>query len=227
MKKKRWGETKCKQCRRIASETLDPPVANPWPQEPERLQPAPTPQRERDVRPDEHSACIAAVRAVAETLSKFSEEGFGHLPRNGQRKPTPPAPNDIVYRALRRLGRIADQELVGVDTFKKASHCGGVKPDGMFLHGWLDSPNCADAGNQIYGGVVEKIITHCKLYLPHVNSTDRERSQFIEGLGTEKKADCIEAALAAADYAWKMDNNEDMTWATLEGGAYAKGDIPT
>ena len=74
---------------------------------------------------------------------------------------------------------------------------------------------------------MDKILAHCKLYLPHVSSTDRERSQFIEGLGTEKKADCIEAALAAADYAWKMDNNEDMTLATLEGGAYAKGDIPT
>ena len=67
----------------------------------------------------------------------------------------------------------------------------------------------------------------CYKYLPCVDRTDRKRIEFIEGLGREKKADCIEAALAAADYAWKMDNKEDMTWATLEGGAYVKSDIPT
>ena len=227
MKKRAFAETQCKGCKRLAEEKPNEPVPNPWPQEPEKLQPAPTPQTERDVRPDEHSACIAAVRAVAETLASFNEEGFGHLPHNGQRKPTPPAIIDIVYRALRRLGLIADQELVSVETFKKASHCGGVKPDGRFLHGWPDSPKCADPGNKIYGVVMDKILAHCKPYLPRVDSTDRKRIQFIECLGQEKKADCIEAALAAADYAWKMDNNEDMTWATLEGGAYVKGDIPT
>ena len=71
------------------------------------------------------------------------------------------------------------------------------------------------------------MLFHCKPYRLRVDSTDRERMEFIEGLGREKKADCIEAALAAADYAWKIDNHEDMTWATLEGGAHVKGDIPT
>ena len=227
MKKRPFKETRCKQCKRLADEKLNAPVPNPWPQEPEKLQPAPTPQTERDVRPDEHSACIAAVRAVAETLASFNEEGFRHIVHNGERKPPQTTINDIVYRALRRLGLIADQELVSVETFKKASHCGGVQPDGKLLRGWPDSPNCADAGNAVYEAVVDKMLFHCKSYRLRVDSTERKRMEYIEGLGREKKADCIEAALAAADYASKLDNHEDMTWATLEGGAHVKGDTPT
>ena len=131
------------------------------------------------------------------------------------------------YRALQRLALIADQELVCKDTFKKASHCGGVQPDGVFLIGWSDSPNCADAGNGIYEAIVNKLLHHCQDTLKRIDSKSHSRIQFLAGLGREKKADTIEAALAAADYAWKIDNREDMTWATLAGGAYVKGDIPT
>ena len=227
MKKKHWGETKCRQCRRIAVETLNPPVANPWPQEPEQLQPPPTPQRERDVRPDEHSACIAAVRTVAETLACFSEEGFEDIPIKGQRKTKGTTIIKREYRALQRLALIADQELVCKETFKKASHCGGVQPDGVFLIGWSDSPNCADAGNAIYEAIVNKLLHHCQDILQRIDSKSRDRIQFLASLGREKKADTIEAALAAADYACKMANNEEMTWATLTGGAHVNSDIPT
>ena len=228
MKKRPYSESKCKQCKRAAADPKpNGPVANPWPQEPERLEPAPTPERERNARPDDHSACIAAVRAVAETLASFNEEGFQHIVHTGQRKQTPTAIIDITYRALRRLGLIADQQLVSVETFKKASHCGGVQPDGKLLQGWPDSPNCADAGNAVYEAVVDKILFHGQAYRLRVDSTERKRMEYIEGLGREKKANCIEAALAAADYASKLDNHEDMTWATLEGGAHVKGDIPT
>ena len=141
MKKRPFAETKCKLCKWLAADTKpNGPVPNPWPQEPEKLQPAPTPERERDARPDDHSACIAAVRAVAETLASFNEEGFGHLPHTGERKTTPTTIIALEHRALRRLALIADQELVSRDTFKKASHCGGVQPDGVFLIGWSDSP---------------------------------------------------------------------------------------
>ena len=227
MKKRSGKVTRCRTCKSIAGHKLNEPVANPWPQEPEQLQPPPTPQRERDVRPDQHSACIAAVRTVAETLACFSEEGFEDIPMNGQRKTKGKIMIAIEYRALRRLALIADQDLVGRDTFKKASHCGGVQPDGIFLIGWSDSPNCADAGNAIYEAIVNKLLHHCQDTLKYIDSKSHERIRFIAGLGREKKADCIEAALAAADYAWKMDNQEEMTWATLAGGAHVKGDIPT
>ena len=59
-----------------------------------------------------------------------------------------------------------------------------------------------------------------------VNTEDQNRIESINALG-RKKADLIEAALAAADYAYKIDNHQDMTWATLEGGAYVKSDLPT
>ena len=227
MKKRSGKVPRCKTCKCIAGHKLNEPIANPWTQEPEELQPPPTPQRERDVRPDEHSACIAAVRAVAETLASFNEEGFAHIPHNGEPKTKPKTIIAIEYRALRRLALIADQELVSRDTFKKASHCGGVQPDGVFLIGWSDSPNCADAGNAIYEAIVNKLLHHCQDIFQRIDSKSRDRIQFLASLGREKKADTIEAALAAADYACKMANNEEMTWATLTGGAHVNSDIPT
>ena len=227
MKKRSGKVTRCKTCKNIAGHKLNEPVANPWPQEPEQLQPAPTPQRERDVRPDQHSACIAAVRTIAETLACFSEEGFEDIHINGQRKTKGRTIIRMEYRALQRLALIADQDLVCKDTFKKASHCGGVQPDGVFLIGWSDSPNCADAGNEIYEAIVNKLLHHCQDTLKYIDSKSHDRIQFLAGLGREKKADTIEAALAAADYACKMANKEEMTWATLTGGAHVNSDIPT
>ena len=157
----------------------------------------------------------------------LNEEGFQHIVHTGQRNQTPIAISDITYRALRRLGLIADQQLVSVETYKKASHCGGVQPDGVFLIGWSDSPNCADAGNAIYEAIVNKLLNHCQEFFHRIDSKSRDRIQFLASLGREKKADTIEAALAAADYACKMANNEEMTWATLTGGAHVNSDIPT
>ena len=111
MKKKSGKVTRCRTCKCIAGHKLNEPVANPWPQEPEQLQPPPTPQRERDVRPDEHSGCIAAVRTIAEMLACFSEEGFEDIHIKGQRKTKGTTIIKMEYRALQRLALIADQEL--------------------------------------------------------------------------------------------------------------------
>ena len=43
----------------------------------------------------------------------------------------------------------------------------------------------------------------------------------------EHKGDVVEAALAAADYAYKTQKGVPMMWEDLQGGAHADGDLPT
>ena len=43
----------------------------------------------------------------------------------------------------------------------------------------------------------------------------------------EHKGDVVEAALAAADCAYKKQEGVPMMWEDLQGGAHADGDLPT
>ena len=48
-----------------------------------------------------------------------------------------------------------------------------------------------------------------------------------DSLNDEHKADLLEANFAAADYAFKMQEGQELTWATLQGGVHAVGDLHT
>ena len=76
--------------------------------------------------------------------------------------------------------------------------------------------------------VLEKVLEECSEKVrSERNLTTKNRIQFIKQLNNEHKADLLEANFAAADYAYKMQNDLQYTWATLEGGVHGEGDLHT
>ena len=177
-----------------------------------------------------HSDNLEAARQVAQLLARHNEKGFQHITfvgepvtetaQHGQMK--------MEYRALLRLALIGDQDLLSKEALKRASHCGGVKPNPPFLEAVQDTPDLSDAGNAAYNSVVNKLLQDC--WPNHANEhiyARRSRIGYIAQLKGEEKANLIKAARAAADYAYKVQNGEELTWPTLKGGAHAEGDLPT
>ena len=169
-----------------------------------------------------------AVRQVARLLARHDEQGFQHIKFDGQHVPETAQHGNQKYRALLRLALIGDQDLLSKEALKRASDCGGVKPNQSFYKAVQDAPDLGDAGNAAYNDVVNKLLQDC--WGNHANEhiyARRRRVGYIAQLKSEEKANLIKAALAAADYAYKVQKGEELTWPTLKGGAHAEGDLPT
>ena len=200
-------------------------MRNPWPQSPQ-----PPPVQEAKCLVGSHSHNLEAARQVAQLLARHNEKGFQHITFVGEPVTETAQHGQLTkeYRALLRLALIGDQELLSKADFKGASHCGGIKPNPPALMPFPDTPYLSDAGNAAYEKLVNKLLTHCSSYLANERiPARRSRVEYITQLNQEHKADLVEAALAAADFAYKEQAKEEFTWPTLQGGAHAEGDLPT
>ena len=103
--------------------------------------------------------CLQACRSVAETLCLLGEPGFDHIfPGDGAVKSSPKAHGQW-WTLLQRLARCADHTLIEKTLRKDSSHCGAIAPDINFkLLPLKGTPDCADAGNETYSKVVQKLI---------------------------------------------------------------------
>ena len=201
------------------------PVRNPWPQSPQ-----PPPVQEARCLVGSHSDNLEAARQVARLLARHNEKGFQHITFVGEpvTETAQHGKDNVQYRALLRLALIGDQELLSKADFKGASHCGGIKPNPPSLKPFPDTPYLCDAGNAAYETLVNTLLKHCSSYLANERIPARRcRVEYISQLNQEHKADLVEAALAAADFAFKVQVGEEFTWPTLQGGAHAEGDLPT
>ena len=161
---------------------------------------------------------------VAFALARHGEKGFQHLAETVRRRNQ--GDFSVGCRALFRLALIADHNKIPPAIRKQASHCGGVKP-----HDWVpafpDTPHCADPGNEAYEAHVDQLLRTCREeVMPHADDETIQRIVDLQTLNREHKGDVVEAALAAANYAYCAQENLPMEWATLKG-AHAEGDLPT
>ena len=187
----------------------------------------PPPQEPPQNKVEIHEDNLEAVKAVASVLARYNEPGFEHIPFTGDVNNE----NDgleYVYRTLVRLALLADDSIIQKLTLKRASHCGGVKPAPPSLLPFADTPKLADCGNDLMAHIMDKLLSQCKKVVrAEQNLKIKNRIQFIKQLNNEHKADLLEANFAAADYAYKMQNDLQYTWATLEGGVHGEGDLHT
>jgi hypothetical protein len=168
---------------------------------------------------------IQMSEQVAFALARHGEKGFQHLPETVRRRNQ--GDLSVGCRALFRLALIADHNKIPPAIRKQASHCGGVKP-----HDWVsafpDTPHCADPGNEAYEAYVDQLLRTCEQELmKHADDETVTQIVLLQNLNREHKGDVVEAALAAANYAYCVQESKAMEWATLEGGAHAEGDLPT
>ena len=186
--------------------------------------PVPEPESDSDV----HDVNLEAVKDVACVLAQHHEQGFQHIPFTGVRICENVKNLTIPYKALLRMALIADHNVLNPKTVSRAAVCGGVKPQPPLLAASSYAPNLANAHHANYETVINRLLKENKGFL------DKERSQkakmrieYIQQLGQDRKRKILEAALAAADYAYKEHIGQELTWDTLQGGAWAPGDLPT
>ena len=175
--------------------------------------------------------CMEVVRELAFKYANLGEAGFRHLVGFGQR-PEIDEWQESWYLAEKALYRIC--QVAHHDDFprrKAASHCGGIAPYPPWQDGFDVTPMLADPGNAVYSAVVERLLEECGEWRHcDFGSTSKkcitDQLSSLAQLGGEKRGDCIEAALAAADYAWKMYHGQPWTYKYLKGGAFAVGELP-
>ena len=181
-----------------------------------------------DVESDWNKQCLAAAQYVAEKLAQEGEQGFEHLLGGERRPPGTVCPSSIKWYTLVRLALCADHSLIDADKRKKASHCGGVPPDPeRKLLPCQGTDFVADPGNKVYSHVVRKLLEECVALRATVPQALDDQIDHLQRMGEEKRGDCIEAALAAADHAEKKENGKPITYKDMVGGSHAKGDLPT
>ena len=178
-------------------------------------------------------------------LAGRGEEGFRpvadpkkHIPPNWQDDWTVPE------KTLYRLAFLSDRHVIAGCELKMASHCGGIKPYPPWVDHCKGTSACADPGNPTYGAVIRRLravvgqwqhydigVTSEEELRTYGMTTERDlitwRFDFLLMLSEEHQADTIEAALAAADYAYKMEKGLSWTYKDLEGGVWGNGDIPS
>ena len=217
---------KCTKQKCVTCKWAQAPQANiddPW----QAMQPPPPPAEE-PVLPDVSQQRLHAIQMseqVALALARNGEKGFQHL--HGYVQRCNQSNLSVGCRALVRLALIADHNKIPPAIRKQASHCGGVKP-----HDWVpafpDTPHCADPGNEAYEAYVDQLLRTCEQELmQHADDETVTQIVLLQNLNREHKGDVVEAALAAANYAYCAQESKPMEWATLEGGAHAEGDLPT
>ena len=212
---------KCVNCKWAPAPQAN--IDDPW----QAMQPPPPPAEE-PVLPDVTQQRLHAIQMseqVALALARNGEKGFQHLDETVQRSNQ--SNLSVGYRAFVRLALIEDHSKIPPTVRKQASHCGGVKP-----HDWVrafpDTPLCADPGNEAYEVYVNQLLCTCRReVLGHADDETTKRIVDLQTLNREHKGDVVEAALAAANYAYCVQETKAMEWATLEGGTHAEGDLPT
>ena len=209
---------KCRPCWRLE----DLPVPDQLPPNPWAQLPQDPPQNE-----EIDDLNLEAVKVIARLLARYNEPGFQHIPFTGHAV-YENEQHGHVYRTLVRMALLADDSIIPKLTLKRASHCGGVKPEPPYLIAFADTPKLADPGNQLMAHILDKLLSQCKGNVrSEQNLKIKNRIQFIKQLNNEHKADLLEANFAAADYAYKMQNDLQYTWATLEGGVHGVGELHT
>ena len=180
----------------------------------------------------EHDAdCLKAAQLCAETISRLGEKGFKHLvdSRPGAALQSPAYRGPILHwNVLQRLALIADTTLIPKVQRKQASHCGGVAPDDRYkaLSPLKGTRFCADGGNNVYFYIVENLLCKCEDLTAMAPKSMKSRIQNLQGMAAEYRGDVVETALAAAEYAHRVEHAKPITWKWLIGGAYATGDLP-
>ena len=169
-----------------------------------------------------HAENLEAARWLAQFLADYGERGFGALTKDGMKRKDRPRIHEEV---LHRLAAIGDHTLVPTTRRKKASHCGGVPPDGKLLKAFKDTPFVADPGNRIYSSIVRKLLA--TVNKERCTSTQQLRMYNIVRWNDAHLGDLIEAALAAADAAAAFEAGTVRSWAELQGGAHGQGDEVT
>ena len=128
-----------------------------------------------------------------------------------------------------RLARCADHYIIPKTLRKESSQCGGIAPDiYLDLLPLKGTPDCADPGNKTYGKVVSKLLHMCHKDIREASDDIRQQILHLGELNKEHRGDCIECALAAAMYANAKENEKSFNnYSELQGGTYAKSDLPT
>ena len=164
---------------------------------------------------------------VAMRLAWHGQEGFVHCVIDGP--PVMEFPGRTLYfKSIYRLALIADNEVVPKEVRKQASHCGGVEPRLPLLEAFQDTPKLADPGNRAYSVLVDMLLDRTRDEVAFCADVQTQvRIQVLQTFNMEHKGDVVEAALAAADYAYKRQEGVPMMWEDLQGGAHADGDLPT
>ena len=226
---------RCKTCAQRADAPPPPvEVADPGPQHPESTQHAvpPTPVQRDKAQSAHEDACLKGARFAAEAISKIGEKGFQHLlvdlrPGAGLQGPAYRGPI-LHWNVLQRLALIGDTNLIPRLQRKQASHCGGVAPDDRYkaLSPLPGTRFCADGGNNVYFYIVENLLCKCEDLTAMAPKSMKSRIQNLQGMAAEYRGDVIETALAAAEYAHRVEHAKPITWKWLIGGAYATGDLP-
>ena len=164
---------------------------------------------------------------VAMRLAWHGQQGFAHCVIDGP--PVMEFPGRTLYfKSIYRLALIADNEVVPKEVRKQASHCGGVEPRSPLLEAFQDTPKLADPGNRAYSVLVDMLLDRTRDEVAFCADVQTQvRIQVLEMFNMEHKGDVVEAALAAADYAYKVQEGIAMRWEDLRGGAHANGYLPT
>ena len=188
--------------------------------------PVPEPESESDS--DVTDVNLEAVKDVACVLAQHQEQGFQHIKCSGSLICQNRKHLTIPYKALLRLALIADHNVLDPTTVSRAAICGGVKPQEGKLDASSYAPNLANAEHENYETVVNLLLKENEHFLDNERSQKTKmRMEYIQQLGQDGKRKILEAALAAADYACKEQNGQQLAWDTLQGGAWAPGDLPT
>ena len=191
------------------------------------------------------AVALKAAQNIAMALAGRGEEGFRavadpkqHIPPNWQDHWT--IPEKILYR----VALLSDRHIIGGAELKLASHCGGIMPYSPWLRHCKGTSACADPGNPTYGEIVMMLFSECIPWRhKDIGVTTAEelrdydmkteeqlihyRFECYRQLNEEHRADCVEAALAAADYAYKVEQQQPWTYEDLQGGVWGTGDIPS
>ena len=237
---------RCKPCAALAGAPPPPEeVADPGPQHPESTQhavqlaeitsehPESTQHavQPAEITSEHEAACLKGAQFAAETISRLGEKGFEHLvdSRPGAALQSPAYRGPILHwNVLQRLALIGDTNLIPRLQRKQASHCGGVAPDDRYkaLPPLPGTRFCADAGNSVYFYIVENLLCKCEDLTAMAPKSMKWRIQHLQKMAAECRGDVVETALAAAEYAHRVEHTKPITWKNLRGGAYATGDLP-
>ena len=222
------NKQKCRTCWDLqAKPPPEPNFADPWTYVPP---PPPPPAVQLAVRPmtsQEQLLAMNQTEELAMALAWHGQEGFVHCVIDGP--PVMEFPGRTLYfKSIYRLALIADNEVVPKEVRKQASHCGGVEPRLPLLEAFQDTPKLADPGNRAYSVLVDMLLDRTRDEVAFCADVQTQvRIQFLQTFNMEHKGDVVEAALAAADCAYKKQEGVPMMWEELEGGAHADGDLPT
>jgi hypothetical protein len=167
----------------------------------------PTPEPQRDAT----EAALSADK-LAEFLASKGEPGFEAF------ECFKSEPLHSVSRAGALLRRCCLVLQVPQALRKRASHCGGLAPDGTLGPvGFRDTPMVADPGNAVHGSVSRRLLCECPA--PERSANCPWALGTLASLNDKDAGDVPKAILAAANSASDRELGRARTWEGLRGGA--------